>query len=109
MTFHELERRFAAFLRERVHRGEITERGLARATGVSQPHIHNVLKGKRHLSPDTADEILRYLRLDLLDLIEPGEMLEWTRRRGISRPEFPVSPSRQYAEREQGGDPPAPE
>jgi transcriptional regulator with XRE-family HTH domain len=96
MNFHELERRFAAYLRERVHRGETTERGLARATGVSQPHIHNVLKGKRFLSPDTADEILRYLRVDLLDLIDPGEMMEWTRRRALDTRDFPAPPRPKY-------------
>ena len=41
---------------------------LARITGISQPHIHNVLKGKRLLSPEKADEVLRQLQIDLLDL-----------------------------------------
>ncbi len=71
MDFQELHARFIDHLRERVRSGELTERGLARMTGVSQPHIHNVLKGKRLLSPETADEILRQLKLDLLDLISP--------------------------------------
>lgn len=69
-----------AHLRELVRSGEVTERGLARLTQVSQPHIHHVLKGKRALSPKTADQILLQLRLDLLDLLEPGELLEWRRR-----------------------------
>lgn len=59
----------------------MTERGIARITGVSQPHIHNVLKGKRLLSTVTADAILRELRLDLLDLVERRELLEWQQRR----------------------------
>jgi len=80
MDFQELRRRLTAHLRERVRQGEITERGLARLTGVSQPHIHNVLKGKRLFSMEFADAILRGLHLDLLDLIEPGELLEWRRR-----------------------------
>ena len=42
-------------------------------TGISQPHIHNVLKEKRSLSLDSADLILRVLHLDLLDLLDPGE------------------------------------
>jgi transcriptional regulator with XRE-family HTH domain len=58
---------------DRVRRGEVTERGLARLTGVSQPHIHNVLKGKRLLSISMADQMLRQLRLDVCDLLCPGE------------------------------------
>jgi len=81
MNFQELERRFVAHLKDRVHSGELTERGLARMTGVSQPHVHNVLKGKRYLSLETADEILRLLHLDLLDLVEPGDLLTWRHRR----------------------------
>jgi transcriptional regulator with XRE-family HTH domain len=73
MDFHELEQRFVENLRHRVRRGELTERRLARMTGVSQPHIHNVLNGKRTLSSDTADIILHVLQLDLLDLIQPRE------------------------------------
>lgn len=73
--------RLTTNLRERVRRGEVTERGLARMTSVSQPHIHHVLKGKRLLSAGMADRILHQLRIDLLDLIEPDELLEWRRRR----------------------------
>ena len=71
MDFRELEGRLVENLRERVRRGEVTERHLARITGFSQPHIHNVLKGKRDLSLDAADTILRVLRMDLRDLIPP--------------------------------------
>jgi hypothetical protein len=81
MNFAEFRRRFVALLREKVRSGEITERGLARITGVSQPHIHHVLKGKRTLSSDMADAILGQLHLDLVDLLEPDELLEWRRRR----------------------------
>lgn len=80
MDFHELQARLIAHLRERVRSGELSERGLARITGVSQPHIHNVLKGKRLFSLATADEVLRHLRLDLLDLIRPEEFPDWPRR-----------------------------
>jgi plasmid maintenance system antidote protein VapI len=64
-----------------VRSGEATERGLARLTGVSQPHMHNVLKGKRLLSLEMADQVVGQLHLDLLDFIEPEELLEWQRRR----------------------------
>lgn len=73
MDFQELERRLLDHLRELVRCGELSERRLARMTGISQPHIHNVLKEKRSLSLDSADLILRVLHLDLLDLLDPGE------------------------------------
>jgi hypothetical protein len=81
MNFSELQERLTAHLRERIRSGQVTERGLARLTNVSQPHIHNVLKGKRLLSPEMADRVLDHLKLDLFDLLEPAEMLEWRQRR----------------------------
>ena len=81
MNFCEQQRRLIAHLRALVRSGDATERGLARLTGVSQPHMHNVLKGKRLLSLEMADQVLAQLHLDLLDFIEPGELLEWQRRR----------------------------
>ena len=80
MTFHDLQQRLIDDLRQRVRSGEVTERGLARTTGVSQPHIHNVLKGKRLLSSDMADAILRQLQLDVLDLIRLEEVLAFLSR-----------------------------
>jgi len=77
MDFQELRTRFVDNLRERVRSGQLTERGLARVTGISQPHIHNVLKGKRLLSPEMSDAILRNLRMDLLDLMRPEDLMEW--------------------------------
>lgn len=76
MDFLQLHGRLIIYLQARVRSGEMTERGLSRLTGVSQPHIHNVLKGKRLLSLSRADGILRQLRLDLLDLLEPHELRE---------------------------------
>jgi transcriptional regulator with XRE-family HTH domain len=81
MNFRELQRRLIAHLHKLVRSGDATERGLARLTGVSQPHMHNVLKGRRLLSLEMADQILALLHLDLLDFIETGELLEWQRRR----------------------------
>jgi hypothetical protein len=73
MDFQQLHGRLVDHLQRRVRNGEMTERGLSRLTGVSQPHIHNVLKGKRLFSLSSADGILRQLRLDVLDLLEPHE------------------------------------
>lgn len=73
MDFLELERLFVDYLRQRVRSGDITERRLARLTGISQSHIHNILKGKRSLSMETADMILHTLHLDILDLLNPED------------------------------------
>ena len=80
MTFLKLRDRMTATLRERVQRGELTERRLARLTGISQPHIHNVLNGKRSLSPEAADRVITTLGINLLDLVEPEELLDWRRK-----------------------------
>ena len=77
MNFQELRKRFIVDLRDRVQSGQLSERGLAKVTGVSQPHIHNVLKGKRRISPEMCDAILQELRMDVLDLVHPEDLLRW--------------------------------
>jgi len=72
MTFYDLHQLLLEELRQQVRSGAATERGLARVSGVSQPHLHNVLKGKRQLSLRSADGVLHRLQIDLLQLIERG-------------------------------------
>jgi hypothetical protein len=43
--------------------------------------MHNVLKGKRLFSLDMADQVLAQLHLDLLDFVEPLELMERERRK----------------------------
>ena len=76
MTFHDLHDALIDYLNQCVQSGELTERGLARRTGISQPHIHNTLKGKRLFSWESADAILRELDLNLLDLIARGDFVK---------------------------------
>ena len=66
----ELRSRLVQRLQDMVRNGELTERALARATGVSQPHVHNVLKGKRELSVEMAHVMLSALHLDAHDLLK---------------------------------------
>lgn len=73
MRFQTLQSRLIAHIQEQVRSGELTERGLARLTGISQPHIHHVLKGVRVLSPELADQILDRLQISVLDLVDPAE------------------------------------
>ena len=75
MFFEKLQERLLLILRARVRGGEITERSLAKLTDISQPHIHNVLKGTRKFSPEIADSILRKLGLTVLDLFDAGELV----------------------------------
>jgi len=76
LGFVQAQMRLVAHLRDKVRSGEATERGLARVTGISQPHIHNVLKGKKLFSSEMSDRLLLGLHLDILDLLEPSEFKE---------------------------------
>jgi hypothetical protein len=85
--FELLHERLADHLRGRIRSGELTERQLARLAGISQPHLHNVLKGVRVLSAATADVVVTNLRLSALDLVRedeleaPGRLVEVPRTR----------------------------
>ena len=81
MTFADLLQRLLENLRRRVQSGEATERSLARLAGLSQPHLHNALKGKRLLSLDMADRILNNLEIGVFDLITADEFYRWRERR----------------------------
>ena len=74
LTFGLLRARLLACVKKRVLNGEFSERGLARLLGVSQPQIHNVLKGERTLHIDLADRLLLRLEMSLLDLLENAEI-----------------------------------
>lgn len=85
MYFVTLQGRLLDSIRKRVQNGEVTERRLAGMSGISQPHIHNLLKGARALSPEIADRIMRTLDMSVFDLLGPedGEAPEL---RASSRP-----------------------
>lgn len=74
MTIRDAQRKLLTHVRDRIHNGELTERGFARLVGISQPHAHNVLKGVRNLSPEIFDLILKTLNMSLLDLAPPEEL-----------------------------------
>jgi hypothetical protein len=67
--FQELQARLIDIARERVHAGQLTERGLARSCGISQPHMHNVLKNVRVLSTAAADRLMHALDIGVSDLL----------------------------------------
>jgi transcriptional regulator with XRE-family HTH domain len=70
VSFAILQAVLIALLKTRINNGHFTERGLARILGISQPQLHNVMKGKRRLQTDLADRILDKFGLDVIDLIE---------------------------------------
>jgi transcriptional regulator with XRE-family HTH domain len=80
LTFQDAQLKLLAQVRDRIRNGELTERGFARLIGVSQPHIHNVLKGVRKLSPKIFDSILKYFHMSLLDLVPLDELNAYLQR-----------------------------
>ena len=74
MTFRDAQLKLLANVVDRIHNGELTERGFARLIGISQPHVHNVLKGVRNLSPEIFDSILKCFNMSLLDLASVQEV-----------------------------------
>ncbi len=74
INFELLRTRLIGYVNYRIRNGEYSERSLARVIGVSQPQLHNVLKGCRALGPDLADRLLRHFRIGCIDLLEPGEL-----------------------------------
>jgi len=73
LGFDELRQRLIRLIVGKIRDGEFTERGLARQIGVSQPQLHNVLKGARVLKPELGDRLLRHLGLTVLDLLSARE------------------------------------
>jgi hypothetical protein len=73
LNFHDLQRRLISFVVTKIRNGEFTERGLSRVLGVSQSHLHNVLKGVRPLKPEFADCLLEHFEIGILDLVESQE------------------------------------
>jgi hypothetical protein len=64
-----------ALARQAVHSGAISERALARQAGLSQPHLHNVLKGVRALSPASADQLMRALDITVPRMLWRGAQI----------------------------------
>jgi transcriptional regulator with XRE-family HTH domain len=75
LNYQDAQLKLLAYVRSQIRNGELTERGFARRIGISQSHVHNVLKGVRNLSPNIFDLLLNYLHLSLLDLV-PSDDLE---------------------------------
>jgi hypothetical protein len=77
LNFEELQNRLIIRMRTLVQNGAFTERGLARTVGISQVHIHNVLKGARTLSINLNDLILKRLGLTIFDVCTRSELQDY--------------------------------
>jgi len=81
VTFGALQSRLIRLINRQMQNGEFTERGLARMLAVSQPQIHNVLKGARKLRPELADRLMWKFSMSVLQLLEDAELKEELRSR----------------------------
>lgn len=73
LGFRALQSRLLALVNARIRNGEFSERGLALLLGISQPHLHNVLKGERKLHAPLADILLAKFGISVTDLLQPAE------------------------------------
>ena len=74
VSFRDLQDRLISFVVTKIRNGEFTERRLARVLGVSQPQLHNVLKGARPLKPEFADCLFQHFEIGVVDLLSGAEM-----------------------------------
>src|SRR5689334_18090603 len=73
VLFSTLQQRLIQRLKNEIHSGNLTERALARRAGLSQPHIHNLLKGIRSPTVESADAMLCAIAAGVSDLLDPAE------------------------------------
>jgi transcriptional regulator with XRE-family HTH domain len=73
MTIKNLEERLRRTLLARIRAGQMTGADLAEAAGFDQGSMSNFLRGKRRLSLESMERLLRVQKLSLLDLLEPAE------------------------------------
>jgi transcriptional regulator with XRE-family HTH domain len=78
LSFKALQARLLGFVNARIQNGELSERALARLLGISQPHLHNVLKGARHLQLPLADAFLAFFRISVGDLLSNEELRDFS-------------------------------
>lgn len=70
-------------MEKRIVEGSFSESGMARILGISQCHMNNLIKRRKHLTTTVADKIILRLRLNVLELIERYQNnLEERRRKG---------------------------
>jgi transcriptional regulator with XRE-family HTH domain len=74
MKLAELQDRLRRHIRARIERGELTGVSLSQEAGFQQSHLSNFLNGRRSLSLETMDRLLRTLHIGILDLVERRDL-----------------------------------
>jgi hypothetical protein len=71
----DLQARVLERVRVAIRNGRFTERGLARAMFITQPHAHNILAGRRGCTAEMADALLEQLGLTVWDVLANQELV----------------------------------
>jgi hypothetical protein len=74
MRLRDLQDRLRAHIRARINRRELTGSGLSRQAGFQQGHLSNFLNSRRGLSLESMDRLLETLQIEVLDLVDAGEI-----------------------------------
>ena len=74
MKFRALQDQLRRVLWARIESGELTGLKIAQHVGFKQAHVSNFLNKKRGLSLEAMDRVLGFLRLSVLDLLDPNEV-----------------------------------
>jgi Helix-turn-helix. len=75
LDFACLQSRLRRAVLDLTRSGQLSGKRLAQVVGVKQPHISNFLHGRRGLSVEAMDRVLRALEISVLDLV-PVQALE---------------------------------
>ena len=75
MNFLQMHERLRLELLRRIQRGTLSVSLLARQTGYGQPHLSNFLGGKRQLSLEGLDRVLKAQQMTASDLVPSGRGL----------------------------------
>jgi transcriptional regulator with XRE-family HTH domain len=76
IAISDLCNRLLESLKMSVASGSLTVRRLAKEIGVSQPHMQNIMNGKRALTMAMADRLLEFQHRSVLDLATASELGE---------------------------------
>lgn len=74
MRLLDLQDRLRTHIRARIGRRELTGSSLSRQAGFQQGHLSNFLNARRGLSLESMDRLLETLELEVLDLVDAGEI-----------------------------------
>src|SRR5271167_5153614 len=74
MRLLDLQDKLRSHIRARIGRRELTGSGLSRQAGFQQGHLSNFLNARRGLSLESMDRLLETLQIEVLDLVDAGEI-----------------------------------